>query len=157
MAVNAYLVIEGVDGESTSKQKAIDIFSFSFGASMSTSALDAGGSMRAGRADIQNISIMKSLDKTSPLLFQNCVSGDFLKKVQIIYEKAMGDKQEEYFIIQMDEALITSIQLSGSNENPTESLSFAFKKVKVSFNPEVDGKLKGFVHKGFNLETLKGF
>ncbi len=34
MAVNAYLVIDGRPGPSTSKQDAIDILSFSFGASM---------------------------------------------------------------------------------------------------------------------------
>lgn len=157
MAVNAYLVIEGVEGESTSKQKAIDIFSFGFGASMSTSLVDAGGAIRAGRADLSNVSVMKGLDKTSPQLFQHCVSGDFLKKVEIIYDKAMGDKQEEYFKVEMEDALITSMQLSGSNENPTESLSFAFKKIKISYNPEVNGKLKGFVHKGFDMEKLKAF
>ena len=34
MAVNAYLVIDGRPGPSTSKADAIDILSFSFGASM---------------------------------------------------------------------------------------------------------------------------
>jgi len=33
MAVNAYLIIDGRPGPSTSKQNAIDILSFSFGAS----------------------------------------------------------------------------------------------------------------------------
>ncbi len=33
MAVNAYLIIDGRPGPSTSKQDAIDILSFSFGAS----------------------------------------------------------------------------------------------------------------------------
>ena len=32
--------------------------------------------------------------------------------------------------------------------------SFAFAKVKVSYNPEKDGKLQGFVDKGFDVEKL---
>jgi type VI secretion system secreted protein Hcp len=156
MAVNAYLVVDGVPGPSTSKDKAIDILSFSFGASMTMSS-GTGGELRAGKADLSNVSIMKVLDKTSPQLFQHCVSGDFLKKVEVIYDKPMGDQQEDYFKIEMEDALITSIQFSGSNENPVESISFAFKKIKVCYNPEMDGKLQGFVEKGFDMQKLKAF
>jgi type VI secretion system secreted protein Hcp len=156
MAVNAYLVVDGVPGPSTSKDKAIDILSFSFGASMTMSS-GTGGELRAGKADLSNVSIMKVLDKTSPQLFQHCVSGDFLEKVEVIYDKPMGDQQEDYFKIEMEDALITSIQFSGSNENPVESISFAFKKIKVCYNPEMDGKLQGFVEKGFDMQKLKAF
>jgi type VI secretion system secreted protein Hcp len=156
MSVNAYLVIDGVQGGSTSKKGAIDLLSFSFGAAMPTST-SADGGLRAGRADVSHVSVMKVLDKTSPDLFQNCVTGDFLKKVDIVYDKAMGTQQEDYYKLSMENALITSIQWSGSNENPTESITFAFKKIQVCYNPEEDGALKGFVQKGFDTETIKGF
>lgn len=159
MAVNAYLVIDGVPGPSTSRQNAIDILSFSFGAS-NTSTIGPGASgqeSRAGRADVSNITVMKFLDKTSPQLFSECVQGNYLKKVDIIYDKPMGDKQEDYFKLSMEDALITSIQLSGSNENPTESVSFAFSKIKVSYNPEKDGMLSGFIDRGFDVLKLKKY
>jgi type VI protein secretion system component Hcp len=54
----------------------------------------------------------------------------------------------------MEKVVITAHQISGSNENPTESISFAFSKVKVSYNPEKDGKLQGFVDKGWDVEKL---
>ncbi len=157
MAVNAYLIIDGIPGPSTSKKDAIDILSFSFGASNSAviGAGASGGETRAGRADISNITVMKVLDKTSPALFEKCVAGAFLKKVDIIYDKPMGNKQEDYFKLHMEDALITSVQLSGSNENPTESVSFAFSKVKVGYNPENEGKLAGFVEKGFDVQKIK--
>ena len=53
------------------------------------------------------------------------------------------------------DALITSIQHSGSNENPMESVTFAYSKIKVSYNPEQDGSLKGFIDKGFDVLKLK--
>jgi type VI secretion system secreted protein Hcp len=157
MAVNAYLIIDGRPGPSTSKQDAIDILSFSFGASQ-TAVIgqgSSGGEARSGRANVSDVTIMKVLDKTSPLLFDDCVTGNYLKKVDIIYDKPMGDSQEDYFKIHMEDALITSIQLSGSSENPVESISFAFSKVKVSYNPEEDGSLKGFIDKGFDVLKLK--
>ncbi|HTJ31311.1 MAG TPA: type VI secretion system tube protein Hcp [Acidobacteriaceae bacterium] len=157
MAVNAYLVVDGRPGPSTSKKDAIDILSFSFGASQSAviGAGSSGGEARAGRANLQDVTIMKVLDKVSPLLFDDCVTGNYLKKVDVIYDKPMGDDQQDYFKIHMEDCLITSIQLSGSSENPVESVSFAFAKVKVSYNPEEDGALKGFIDKGFDVLKLK--
>lgn len=157
MAVNAYMIIDGRPGPSTSKKDAIDILSFSFGASQ-TSVIgvgSSGGEARSGRANLQDISIMKVVDKVSPLLFDDCVTGNYLKKVDIIYDKPMGDSQEDYFKIHLEDALITSVQISGSSENPVESVTFAYSKIKVSYNPEEDGSLKGFIDKGFDVLKLK--
>ena len=160
MAVNAYLIIDGTPGPSTSKTNAIDILSFSFGASM-TAGYQAGASgneARSGRADVSNVTVMKVLDKTSPYLFDHCVTGNILTKVTLLYDKPLGDLQEDYFKIEMTDALITSVQLSGSQENPVESVSFAFQKVNVAYNPEKDdGTLAGFIPKGFDMATLKPF
>jgi type VI secretion system secreted protein Hcp len=157
MAVNAYLVIQDRPGPSTSRTDAIDVLSFSFGATMQhvIGSGSSGGESRAGRANVSDLNIMKVLDKTSPLLFDDCVTGNVLLKVELFYDKPTGDAQADYFKIELDEALITSIQLSGSSENPTESLSFAFSKVKVSYAPEEDGKLGGFIDKGFDLLAIK--
>jgi len=157
MAVNAYLFVDGRPGPSTSKKDHTDILSFSFGASNTAviGAGSSGGESRAGRANLSDVTIMKVMDKTSPLLFDDCCTGNYLKKVDIIYDKPMGDDQQDYFKIHMEDALITSIQFSGSSENPVESISFAFAKIKVSYNPEEDGKLKGFIDKGFDVLKLK--
>ena len=157
MAVNAYLIIDGRPGPSTSKSGAIDILSFSFGASQTAviGVGSSGGEARAGRANLADISIMTVVDKVSPLLFDDCVTGNYLKKVDIIYDKPMGDNQEEYYKIHLEDALITSIQHSGSSENPMESVTFAYSKIKVSYNPEQDGALKGFIDRGFDVLKLK--
>jgi type VI secretion system secreted protein Hcp len=157
MAVNAYLVIDGMPGPSKSKTNAIDILSFSFGASLHITSKEMS-STRGGRGEVTNLTVMKMLDKTSPELFQHCVTGDFIKKVELFYDKAVGDKQEDYYKVTLDHVYVTSLQHSGSSENPTESISFAFRKIEVSYNPEgADGKLQGFVQKGFDTEKLASF
>jgi type VI secretion system secreted protein Hcp len=157
MAVNAYLIIKGRPGPSTTKKDAIDILSFSFGVSQNSviGAGSSGGEARAGRADVSNISIMKVADKLTPFLFEDCVLGTYLDEVDVIYDKPLGKNQEDYYKIHMEKALITSWQASGSSENPTESVSFAFEKIKVSYNPEEGGKLKGYVDNGFDVLKLK--
>ncbi len=157
MAVNAYLYIDGVPGPSTSRTDHIDILSFSWGVA-NTSTYGAGASgkeAKAGRADFANLSIMKVTDKTTPLIMDHCASGNILPKVYILYDKPVGDKQQAYFRIWLKDALITSQQISGSSENPSESVSFAFQSVEVAYAPENDdGSLDAAIRKGYNLETL---
>ena len=157
MAVNAYLYVDGTPGPSTSRTDHIDILSFSWGVS-NTSTYGQGASgqeAKAGRADFSNLSIMKVLDKTTPNLCDHCASGNILTKVYILYDKPVGDKQQAYYRIWLKDALITSVQNSGSNENPTESVSFAYQAVEIAYAPEKDdGSLDAAVRKGYNLETL---
>jgi type VI secretion system secreted protein Hcp len=160
MAVNAYLVIDGTPGPSTSKTDAIDILSYTWGASQ-TSVYGSGASgleARAGRANLWDLTITKVLDQTSPLLFAHCVTGDILPKVDLFYDKPVGDSQADYFNIELTDALITSVQHSGSSENPVESVSFAYQKIVVAYNAEGDdGTLQGFVPKGFDTSKLSPF
>jgi type VI secretion system secreted protein Hcp len=157
MAVNAYLYIDQTPGPSTSRTDHIDILSFSWGVSQ-TSTYGAGASgkeAKAGRANFSDLTIMKVLDKTTPLLCDHCASGNILSKVYILYDKPVGDKQQAYYRIWIKDALITSVQNSGSNENPTESVSFAYQSVEVAYAPEKDdGSLDAAIRKGYNLETL---
>jgi len=156
MAVNAYLVVKHRPGASTSKKGAIDILSFDFGSTQQhvIGPGSSGGASRSGRADIKMVTIKKVVDKMTPLFFDDCVTGNYLKSVDVIYDKPTGDSQDDYFQIHMENALITSIQLSGSAENPTESISFAFEKVRVRYNPEESIKLQGFIDKGFDVLKL---
>ena len=160
MAVNAYLTIKDVDGPSTSKEKAIDILAFSFGAQQ-TNTYQAGASgkeAKAGRAQVNDLTVTKVLDKTSPILFDHCVTGDILSEITLSYDKPVKDAQQDYFHIVMTDALITSVSLSGSQENPTETITFAFQKVKVGYAPEKDdGALDGMVYKGWDLAKLTPF
>src|ERR1041385_1737509 len=107
MAVNAYLWIDTTPGPSTSRTDCIDILSFSWGVSQ-TSTYGAGASgkeAKAGRADFTNLSIMKVLDKTTALLCDHCASGNILPMVYIVYVKPVGDSQQDYFRIWCKDAL----------------------------------------------------
>jgi type VI secretion system secreted protein Hcp len=157
MAVSAHLYVDGIKGPSTSVPGTIDVLSFSWGVSQ-TAVYGAGASgkeAKAGRADFSNLTIMKVLDATSPLLCDHCATGNILPKVYIIYTKPVGDKQDNYFRIWVKDALVTSVQLSGSSEQPVESVSFAYQGVEIAYRPEKDdGTLDAAIPKGYDLELL---
>jgi len=157
VAVNAYLYIDGIEGPSTSKPNHIDVLSFNWGVRQTATygPGQSGKEAKAGRADFSDLTITKVLDKTTPFLCDHCASGDILDEVYILYDKPVGDKQDDYFRVYLKDALITNVQLSGTNENPTETVCFAFQAVEVAYRPEKDdGSLDGAIPKGYDLETL---
>ena len=159
MAVHAVMSVKGVPGSSPSLKDGIDILSFSFSSS-NQALLSNGGSgsdFRAGKASLGEVNILKAVDKTSPVLFQNCVTGTFVDSIDITYLQGLGSSggQKDYYKVHLEKVLITGFQNAGSSENPTESISFAFGKIKVSFNPEgSDGSQQGYIDKGFDVLAL---
>jgi type VI secretion system secreted protein Hcp len=154
MASHVFVIIDGIDGQSTFKDKAIDILSFSWGAANSPASQMGGSELRAGRVSFSDLSIMKLADKASLDLMQSCATGKLLSKLTLYVDKPMGDKQEDYFKLTLENVLVTSYQVSSGMQEPSESVSFAFNKVTYSYNPEVKGKLAGFVDRGFDVAKL---
>lgn len=142
MAFDAFLKINGVEGEATrtGHEKWIEIYSFSWGASNPTTLGTHGGGIGAGKASISTFNIMKKTDATSPLLFQNCCLGKHFPDAKLVLNKASGEnKALDYLIYEFKEVFVESIQWSGSSggdDAPTESVSFAFGSVKLSYTPQ---------------------
>ena len=69
MAFDAYLKIDGLEGESTSKgmEKQIEVESFSWDIVNSASASSQTGGISAGRANINAFTVVKIVDKASPV------------------------------------------------------------------------------------------
>lgn len=157
MAVNAYLHIDGIEGPSGSRSGFIDIISYSWGVTQTQtySAGASGQETKAGRADFANLIIKKVTDATTPFLTYNCAMGTILSNAYILYDKPVGDKQQDYFRIYLKDALITSVQMSAEKEDTSETISFAFQAVEIAYKPEKDdGSLDAAISKGFNLATL---
>jgi type VI secretion system secreted protein Hcp len=134
-AVNAYLTLDGIDGPSTSKPHAIDVLSFSVGVGSTDPS-------KLQKAVCSNLSVMKVLDQTSPLLFQAAVTGRPFATAVLAYDRPVGAEQQTYFTLTLENALLTSVQESGSNENPTESVSLKSSTMTFSYRPQKpDGSL----------------
>jgi type VI secretion system secreted protein Hcp len=151
-----FLKIEGVDGESADKQHSneIDVLAFSWGMSQSGSMHIAGGG-GTGKVNVQDMSITKYLDKASTVLMQKCCTGKHFPKATLTCRKA-GDKPVEYFIVTMEEVLVTSISEggSGSEDVQTENISLNFAKVKVKYTPQKsDGSAGAASELGFDIRA----
>jgi type VI secretion system secreted protein Hcp len=125
MAVDYFLKLDGVQGESLGKghEKEIDVFSWSFGASQpAMSALGGGGGV--GKVSVHDITVTKQVDKSSTTLFLNCCNGAHIKEATITSRKAGGD-QQDFMKVKLTDILISSYNLGGSHGDttPTESIT----------------------------------
>lgn len=136
MAVDMFLEIDGIQGESSIKQNAIDIESWSFGMNQTGTSHVATGA-GAGKVSVQDIHIQKQADKVSPTLMLKCCEGTHIKKGKITCRKA-GGKPLDYYVVELEDILISSVQTVGSNGSDlvNESLSINIGSFKVVYTPQ---------------------
>jgi len=138
MAVDMFIKIDTVDGESRDKAHAkdIDVLAWSWGISNSGSA-HVGGGAGAGKCNIQDISFTKWVDSSTPKLALACCDGKHFKDATLVVRKA-GEKPVEYLKIKIEEVLITSISTGGSGgeDRLTENVTLNFAKVSLDYVPQ---------------------
>lgn len=135
MAVDMFLKIDGIQGESRdSKHKGeIEILSFSWG--VSNSGGQTGGGGGAGKVTMQDFSIVKQLDTTSPELLERACRGEHMGSALLTLVRSGGGKsdQQEYLKIKLSDILISSYSTGGSNSTlPAEQVTFTFQTADVS-------------------------
>ncbi|HZU22549.1 MAG TPA: type VI secretion system tube protein Hcp [Terriglobales bacterium] len=157
MAVNAYLKIDGVTGQAKAKAGHIDVQSFSFGVSQSVHPGSQGEDKHSGKADFSCVNVSKVVDKTSTDLFVACAKGHVFPNIKLVYDKpTKGGKQEEYFYLELTNAVIANANYGAGSEHPSEQLSFSFDKIKMGYKAEKpDGSLDGWVEKYYDAVKLQ--
>jgi type VI secretion system secreted protein Hcp len=159
MAVDIFLKLDGIKGESQdSKHKEeIDVMSYSFGASQSgTMAYGGGGG--AGKVQFQDLSFTHRVDKASPVLFLHCANGGHIKEATLTNRKA-GKEQQEYLVIKLYDVLVSSVQQSDSagGDLPVDNVTLNFAKIEMEYKEQKkDGTLGAGVKFNWDQKLNKG-
>ncbi|MGH7421958.1 MAG: Hcp family type VI secretion system effector [Gemmatimonadales bacterium] len=148
MAFDAFLKIDGVDGESTRKgfEKQMEIQSFSFGASNPSTIGAGGGGGGGGKVSVSSFNVMKKSDAASPLLFLTCCQGDHYKTAVVTLNKSAGKAPIDFIKYEFEEVYVDNIQWSGASggdDTPMENVSFSFAKVSITYTPQKPDGSKG--------------
>lgn len=135
MAVDMFIKIGEVKGESRDKvhKTEIDVLAWSWGMSNSGTA-HLGGGAGAGKVNIQDLSLTKYIDKSSPDLLLACCNGKHYNEATLTVRKA-GENPLEYLIIKMTDVLVTAVSTGGSGgeDRLTENVTLNFAKVNVKY------------------------
>jgi type VI secretion system secreted protein Hcp len=138
MAMDMFIKIGDVGGESRDKVHVgeIDVMSWSWGISNSGSA-HVGGGAGAGKANVQDLSFTKYIDKSSCKLLLAACNGHHYDTAVLVVRKA-GTLPLEYVTITMSEVLVTSVSTGGSGgeDRLTENVTLNFAKVQVDYKEQ---------------------
>jgi type VI secretion system Hcp family effector len=138
-AVNAYLQIPGVDGESTDNAHKgwIEVASFQWSASRGMSAGSASSGAGAGKASVGEIVITKQTDSASPKLFQAATSGRHFNQVVLEMRKAGGQAYETYVL---SDVMVASVRASSGGDRPMESITLDFARMETKSSNAMDSR-----------------
>ena len=160
MAFDSFIKLDGITGEAEdSKHKGeIEVFSYSFGVSQtgtSTSGTGAG----SGKCQIDDLTFGKKVDKSSPILFMKCATGEHIPSALLVVRKA-GGTQLEFVKVKMTDVVISGFTSGGSGNGddiPMEEVKLNFTQVEFDYQAQ-DAKgapSGGPVHGGWNVKQNK--
>lgn len=113
MAIDVYLQIDGIKGESQDDKHKdwIECGSVNWGIIQPRSATaSTGGGHTAERAELQEVTLSKVVDLSSPILMQYCAMGKTMPKAKFEFMRADGQGVPiKYFEIELENVLIGAI------------------------------------------------
>lgn len=143
-AFDAFLKIDGIEGESTDDKhkNEIDILAWSWGMSRSGPTNTGGGGAAGGDVAFQDMTFMKAVDKASPKLMEACASG---RSIPTLTLNLTGDynvsgvttfESQPYLTIILEDCIVASYKsdYNDGDTRPMESFSLNFTKIEYRYN-----------------------
>jgi type VI secretion system Hcp family effector len=136
-------VIKGESQDANHKEW-IEIYSFNWGASQSGS-LHVGGGGGAGTASLQDLSLVKRVDASTPFLLERVFTGQPFAEGTIKFTEVVDGKARTIMDFKLTPVLVTSVSAGASSgaEFVGETLSLNFESMEETvyyFNPSESGE-----------------
>ena len=130
-----YMLVPGIPGGSVADghKDWIEVLSMSQGVSSTKKSVACS-----------DLAIMKVLDQAGPALWAAAATRQLFPEVRIEVVRS-GESPGVVYDIRLSSARVTSTQTSGSSELPTESVSFSYDSITLTFNYQDP---KGGIHPG---------
>jgi type VI secretion system secreted protein Hcp len=156
MAVDMFLKLDKVQGESQDAKhlNEISVLSWSWGLSNSGTTHVGTGS-GGGKAQFENITVGKYIDKASVTLINYVATGQHIDKAELVVRKAGGNPLE-YFIIKLRNVIVSHYATGGSGGEDllTETITLNFAEFKISYVPQnKDGKGDAAISFDYNIQA----
>ena len=138
-----------------SENVAADIVGVGAGAQ---SVTGTGGGAGSGKVDIAPVTVVKTVDGSSPRLFLLLLTGKAAASAEVLIYRAgaqpvPADDPHDFaeFGYRLTDAFVTSMESGASEGRPTETIALNFGKICLAYYPEKDPK----VETCYDLETGK--
>jgi type VI secretion system secreted protein Hcp len=161
MAIDVYLQIDGIKGESqdSTHKGWIELSSAQWGVIQPRSAtVSTGGGHTAERCEHRTLSLSKLADLASPILMQTASMGKTIPKAKLEFMRADGDgKPVKYYEVELENVMIASMeQVVHGGSILHDSIGLRFSKVKWTYTQQkIGGGACGSTAGGWDLAANK--
>ena len=158
-AVDYFLKIDGIQGESASQKHKgeIEILSWSWGESQ-TGAHASGGGGGAGKVQMSSFHFTAHTSLASPKLILACANGQHIQKAVLTAVRQAKGKAQDYLVWTLTDVLVSSFQIGaeGPDALPVDAFGLDFGKIEVEYKPiKADGSLGAPEKAGWDLKANK--
>lgn len=154
-AVDMFLKIEDIPGESSKLEGAIDLLGFSYGVKAPRDvATGQSSGKRQHCPSIGPLTVSSSLSKASPVLALACCTGRHIPRATLSVHRTADP--EPYLTITLEEVMVSSYSTSGapSDDVPVDSISLNFTKIEFEYKVKGAGGTETF-KMGYDLALCK--
>lgn len=148
-AVDIFLAIDGIPGESTDARHRgeIEVSSFSWGVSQAPSATGRA----AGKPSFTELVVTSPVSRASPEFWLACASGRHLASAVLTCRNP--SQQHEFLALRLQDVVVASYQSSGTDEQrPLDQIALAFGRIDVSYTgQDATGRSEPAVTTGWDL------
>ena len=151
MALDFYVQINGIDGQSNDKghSKWIEAIAFSHGSKQQIASERA--TAVAGRGTFEPFIFVHEIDKATPKLQQFCMSGQKIDKVKVEVCSAVAGVQTPVYEVTLEQVKVISAKVQAgqagfSSDNTSAAGKITWKSVAI----KPDGSKDGAVEANFN-------
>ena len=161
MAIDVYLQIDGIKGESNDSKHAgwIECSSVNWKLHQPRSATaSTGGGHTAERAELSDVSFTKLCDVASPILAQHCAMGKTIPKAKFEFFRADGQGDRiKYYEVELDNVVIGEIaQAVSAGIGMVDQVGLKFSKVTWRYTQQtIAGGAGGNTAGGWDLATTR--
>lgn len=148
-----YLKIDGIDGDVTAAghEDSIECQSVQWGVQRPIHTPTGTSQEReSGPPSVSDITVTKTVDRASPKLFADACAGR-VRSVKIDFVR-ISEAMETYLRYELSNALISGYSVSANGGRPTESVSFNFTKIVITYIPyDVTGQPQSPIVAGYDI------
>jgi type VI secretion system secreted protein Hcp len=161
MAIDAYLQIDGIKGESADERHRdwIEVSHVSWNVHQPRAAsVSTAGGHTSGRAELSELSFRKLADLSSPILQQYCAMGKTIPKMKFDFMRADGDgKPICYYTVELENVMVAGITPnSGDGGTIVEQVHLAYSKIKWTYTKQgIRGGAQGSTSGGWDAASNK--
>jgi type VI secretion system secreted protein Hcp len=152
----AFIVLAGITGESKTVTNAIELESYSFGAS-NPANLGSNG-LSGGTVSLSDFSFTCEVDASSGAILSQLYNGKPVDTATFTLVESTGAAQAPpYLTVTFTNCYITSHSMGGSGAagKPSQSISFAYEQIAYAFSTQAsaDGSVSNAANATYNIAT----